>query len=525
MLHPVVALGLTVLISLGVHRLDAVAHRWSPPDHLVDGLPAAMACLGFLGTFLLFGRPLVAMLLTTGGALLLWNVVRLKRRLFQEPTVFLDLALTTQIIRHPGFYVPYMFPPPVLLGAVVPLWWLGKMEPVAPFAWRWFAAFGVLSLALVAGIAARLFLPSRREAALRVLGIYKPSLLANKDFIRFGFFASVFLHALWHAQARGREGNPGIPTFEQGKSVAPKLSPSVPPLPHLVLVQAESLFDVRPYLPRHPASLFSQWDKLRSQGSGGPFLVQTHGAYTMRTEFSVLTSLPLSSLGTDAFNPYWTASRRPTWSLVWRLRELGYRTVCFHPFHLHFFRRDRVMPNLGFQELYGLDAFAGARRHGPYVSDIALAQHVLDWLGRSREPIFVFIITMEAHGPWKSGRLGGTKSPLDVYLDHLCHTDAMFGLLADGLTHLERPGVLCGYGDHAPCLSELAGATDNTPTQWLLWSTPHLSKFMTPSRALAPEALGQSMIHAAGLLRRHEAPGLDHQEALPVLGEEHGIQV
>ena len=46
---------------------------------------------------------------------------------------------------------------------------------------------------------------------------------------------------------------------------------------------------------------------------------------------------------------------------------------------------------------------------------------------------------------------------MDVYLQHLQHTDAMFGRLAHGLQGLERPAWLCGYGDHVGCLPEATG--------------------------------------------------------------------
>jgi len=510
MLHPAVALLLALLAGLAVHRLDAVRHRWKAPDHLIDGLPAALTALCFLALLALTGRPVVSLLLVAGGTVLLCIVNRLKRQLFREPIVFLDTALCMQVIRHPGFYVPYLFPPPVLAGGVavaLGLAWLWSREPVVHEGWRWLALTAVAFGVAVAAQLAVIFQPSKREAALPLLEEYPPCLDANEDFARFGLLASLALHGLWHVHLRGREGRPGVPLFEE---VAQPAQP-IPRPPHLVLVQAESFFDVRKHLPTAPASLLANLDRLRRPehgGTGGPFLVQTHGAYTMRTEFSVLTGLPLERLGTDAYNPYFTTSRRPVWSLAWALQQLGYRTACIHPFYLTFFRRDRVLPHLGFQELCGMEAFARAPHCGPYVSDAALAEAVVHWLAASSEPAFVFVITMEAHGPWKPGRLPGGETAMDVYLQHLQHTDAMFGQLAEGLRGLERPAWLCGYGDHVGCLPDAtAGSTEAIiPTEWLLWSSRHPREqhsreqhpgTLPPAGPVRPETLGHLLLQAA----------------------------
>lgn len=515
MLHPMLALTIAVGVALCIHRFDAVTWRWRPPGLLEDGAPALAASLGYTGLLLLTNRPLTALLLTVGGALLASSVVRLKLKLFQEPTVFLDAALSVQIIRHPGFYVPYMFPPPVLAcgaAGAVALSWLAYQEPPCPPAW-WRAA---LAFWLLAGAwllwQARLFLPAYRPQACLLLATYNPTLDAKADFHRFGFVASLVLHVLWHVQARGRGGRPGIPRFEDGRRQWATVSKPIPPQPHMVLVQAETFFDVRLHLPDAPQDLLQEVMSLQAQGTGGPFLVQTHGAYTMRTEFSVLTGQPLTSLGTDAFNPYFTASRRNVWSLAWQLREWGYRTCCIHPFHLSFFRRDRVLPNLGFDVIQGLGTFEGAPRCGPYVCDMALADRVLEWLGESTTPAFVFVITMEAHGPWNPGRAPGASTPEAIFMEHLRHTDAMFGRMAEGLGSLAasqgRHAILGGYGDHVGCLPALEADPDSgiTPTLWFLWDTgtsrqaPHA--FPPHPSPLRPDAMPYTLLERARSIPR-----------------------
>ncbi|MDQ7830106.1 MAG: LTA synthase family protein [Desulfovibrionaceae bacterium] len=497
-----VLLGLlaAVAASLLVHRLDAAAHRRRPLDAVIDGPVALVSGMIYLGLVLLSGRPVFSLILTIGGTVLLSVVNRLKHRLFHEPIVFLDAALTVQVLRHPGFYVPYLFPPPVLAAGAVAaagmavIW---NVEAPVDQAARSAAGLGVAAGLAACALGATLFFPARRNAALGLLKRYPPSLQANADFSRYGLLCSFFLHGLWHVHQRGQDGNPGIPRFQATPAAVPAVTAN---LPHLVLIQAESFFDVRRHMPDAPADLLPHYDRLRAEGTGGLFQVQTHGAYTMRTEFSVLTGLALDTLGTDAFNPYFTASRRRVASLAWRLRALGYRTACIHPFHLSFFRRNRVLPNLGFQELFGQESFPDAKRCGPFVSDAALSRFVLDWLAASREPAFVFVITMEAHGPWKPGRLTrepGARDvadrPMDIYLHHLRHTDAMLGTMADGLCGLDRPAALCAYGDHVGCLPDLHDPWDAgyASTDWVLWPTPMAGA--GSSRSLRPDEIGGVM--------------------------------
>jgi len=489
-----------VAASLLVHRIDAAAHRPRPLDAVIDGPVILASGMGYLGLLAVSGRPAFSLILIVGGTVLLSVVNRLKHRLFHEPIVFLDAALTLQVIRHPGFYVPYLFPAPVLAAgtaatALMAVLW-GLEPPVAP-AVRSAAALGVAAGLGIMALAATLFFPARRDAALRLLKRYPPSLSANADFSRYGLLCSFFLHGLWHVHQRSQDGNPGIPRFQAGPAAAPAVTAN---LPHLVLIQAESFFDVRRHMPDAPADLLPHYDRLRTEGTGGLFQVQTHGAYTMRTEFSVLTGLPLVSLGSDAFNPYFTASRQRVNSLAWRLRGLGYRTACIHPFFLTFFRRNRVLPHLGFETLFDEASFPGAPRCGPFVSDAALARFVLDWLAASREPAFVFVITMESHGPWKSGRLAhepGAKdvadTAMDIYLHHLRHTDAMLGTMADGLCGLDRPAALCAYGDHVGCLPDLHDPWNvgYAATDWVLWPTPVAKAGST--RSLRPEEIGGVM--------------------------------
>ncbi len=480
-LRILLALFFAVGCAVWLHRRDAVAMAGRRLDPYIDGLPALVTAGGYGLLLAATGRPALSGICLAAGAGLLFLLNRLKEHFFHEPIVFLDFLLLGQVIRYPRFYVPYLFPAPVVAGgAVAGLGLIGvwRLEPPVTAGTR------LAVLALLAGglTAIRFWLSgllraSGRTRALALLDRLGPTRDAKADFARLGLFASMLGHSLWHVHARGRNGQPGIPPAGPGLP-GPWPIRLRQPAPHLVLVQAESFCDIRRHRPETPTDVLANLDRLRATGQGGHFLVPTHGAYTMRTEFSVLTGLGPAQLGTDAFNPYGTAARQPVASLAWTLRANGYRTTCLHPFAANFFRRDRVIPHLGFESFESLPRFAGCPRSGPYVSDAALGRRLLDRLASSTTPQFAFAITIEAHGPWTDTRLDReirleAPGALGVYLWHLRHMDALFGDLAAALADCDRPVILCGYGDHVAGLPGVGrpGMPHPTATDWFVWDS------------------------------------------------------
>ena len=257
-------------------------------------------------------------------------------------------------------------------------------------------------------------------------------------------------------------------------------------LPDLVVVQSESFFDARRLYPGVRSDLFRHFDALAAQAlAHGRLDVPAWGANTMRTEFAVLTGIPEAALGVHRFNPYRRFAQSGPLALPQQLRRLGYRTVCIHPHPAGFFGRDRIFPRLGFDTFIDIADFGGAPRAGPYVADAAVTAKIAEVLGSSTGPTFVFVITMENHGPLHLeqvnpgdvGRLYQTPPPpgwedLTVYLRHLVNADLMLGDLAGLLRAHPRPGLLCWFGDHVPSLPKVYEdlAFTDARTDYLIWS-------------------------------------------------------
>jgi phosphoglycerol transferase MdoB-like AlkP superfamily enzyme len=220
--------------------------------------------------------------------------------------------------------------------------------------------------------------------------------------------------------------------------------------------------------------------------------VPAWGAATQRTEFAFLTGLPEDVLGLDRHNPYLRFAKQPVWSVAHDLRDLGYRTTCVHPFFGSFFGRDRVMPNLGFDEFLDIAAFQDAPRFGPYVSDISIADKIAELLQQTEEPRFIFAITMENHGQWQKDRLPpeeiaqvqalapGFPWEFLCYVRHLQNADEMIGRVAAAMRN-RGDGVLCMFGDHVPSFPKLfkrANFTDPR-SDYFIWRPDHAGATVT----------------------------------------------
>ena len=465
--------------------------RMRPQSWLADAI-AAFAGVGVASlALLLTARPIASCLLSWGLSALLILLNRAKERELREPLVLADIYLVAQIIFFPHLYLPFL-PLKRLTGLFILVLLttvaLISLEPSLPLARSLNGIIFLSTLVLlnVVPLAAMHFGYLHGLAAW-LLQRCPVSHDPMADSMRNGPLASALLHPVRMGQILREKpefmSHYGIrpaeaawplnfmpsPDSSQGESPDEKAAGRQP---HVLIIQAESFCDIRKTIPGlEQANLLPNWDNLSPEEKNIPLPVTAFGAYTMRAEFSMLTGLPAAALGPWAFNPYLLAAGRPLWSLPRYFADRGYDTLCLHPYAKNFFRRDLVMPNLGFSRFLGEQDLPELQHFGPYVSDKALGEIVLQEISASKKPLFCFVITMEAHGPWLPGRLPGEQvqhilersavtredfaEEVQYYLCHLKHMDDMIGQVKTGLidiARMQRPGRLTVYGDHAPNL-------------------------------------------------------------------------
>ncbi len=395
-----------------------------------------------------------------------------------EPFVYPDFTFFSDAIKHPRLYLPFlgwMAPLAAAAGYGLALWAGLKYEPAVDAqlsTWALMAHAAVLALLgwALAKAGARRLPPS-------------PAFDAVQDIRQLGLAASLWQYAIAErADTQNiRDAAPFAQTTTQAK-------PGLENLPDIVVVQSESFFDARRLYPQIRREVLANFDLLRSESlQHGQVQVEAWGANTIRTEFGFLTGLTAKQLGVHRFHPYRKLAGQGVATLASYLRSLGYRTICVHPYHGQFYDRDVILPKLGFDEFIDIEAFHDAKRDGPYVGDITLADYVKTFLEKERkQPLYVHVITMENHGPLHFEQVRAQdiealmRAPLPkgcedlvAYTRHLCNADIMFGRLRASLLSQKRPGTLCIFGDHVPIMAKVYKQLGKAPgdTDYLLWKS------------------------------------------------------
>lgn len=445
-----------------------VARAWRSPRLWGWALDLAIPLIMFAAILAISARPLFAGVATFAliGGFAFADLG--KRDVLHEPVVFTDQSELIELVRHPHLYLPFVGPGKVIAGALAAaMAFLALVVFEAP-AWPLSVPLGLVAAAGVVGLVLGVATFGLAPAA-HLMGRFRTTGDPVLDSAGLGALAMQFAH--------------GIPARAMRPAIR-AAGPAHPPLavrgagaPDIVLVQSESFFDAR-RLPGVAPDLLPGFARLKREGvQYGMMRTPTWGASTTRTEFEVLTGRPADTLGLDRFNPYHQLALKPLQSLASRLRDAGYRTVCVHPHDRRFYGRHRVMPCLGFDEFHGLEAFADAERTGRYVRDIEAARWTAARLAAGLPPLFIFVITMENHGPWRdepepplTPRGDGPtalKAPgLGRYLSGLRGADALISPILEALQG-RGDGVFGFYGDHMPGLA-LPGPPQHA-TDYAIW--------------------------------------------------------
>lgn len=423
---------------------------------------------------LLLGRPWFAAAAVLAFLLMLVLVNNAKVKALREPFVFQDYEYFTDAIKHPRLYIPFLGWGKLIASVAgfifavsVGLW--GEAVPDARFDWP--GQLGGIAIAAGAGM---LLLGAAMKLPQPI------SLDPDRDLHALGFLAS-----LWHYGKAKRHLPTAASPFDVVGTTVPEGK-----RPHLVAIQSESFFDPRSLFGGIRREVLAEFDRLRTDARmQGPLHVPAWGANTVRSEFAFLTGIGEAGLGVHRFNPY--RAIMAGWevpSLASYLKRLGYRTVCIHPYPASFYLRDRVFPRLGFDEFLDIEVFEGAERFGPYISDAAVAEKIAALLQEASEPMFVFAITMENHGPLHLEQAAPgdvaqlyTSPPPDgcedltIYLRHLRNADRMLARLRVTLEQCDHPASLCWYGDHVPIMPSVYASfgVPRGEVAYVLWSNDH----------------------------------------------------
>jgi phosphoglycerol transferase MdoB-like AlkP superfamily enzyme len=240
--------------------------------------------------------------------------------------------------------------------------------------------------------------------------------------------------------------------------------------PDIVVILSESFFDptiLNGYAPG--TDFMPNLHRLAAHGTSGWLHVPTFGGGTIRTEFEVLTGLPLRYFKDIQF-PYLQIHAKVIPGMVRLLKAHGYRTLAVHGNDPAFRNRATAFKALGFDKFISEADFPADDNadDGKYMSDKAFTDEVLRQLPADGPPRFVLGISIEAHGPYDQAHgidlaerdaipvpaavTGEPKKELQNYIYHIRHADHELGRLADTLSQRDRPTLIVFFGDHLPAI-------------------------------------------------------------------------
>lgn len=421
---------------------------------------------------------------------------RTKRKVLREPLAFSDIGELTQVFTHPALYIPFAGPFAVYGGAtamICGVLLLGALEPayiITPIALR---------VTIFAALLAFLYAVSRPPLLLHVAAALR-QLSATGDLqtdcARFGLLGTILIYG---SIARAERPDLRARVSPRLCCVRAQRTDSSRPV---VLIQNESFFDIARLGQANTADTLPCFKAGQTQAQAqGRLIVPAWGANTMRTEFAVLSGLGEDDIGYDRYNPYHKLARNPVNSLAWRMRSRGYHTVCIHPYDRRFYRRDIVMPCLGFDMFLGIEAFDSGSRQAGLASDPVLAQRILTLLEHTSGPLFIFGISMGNHGPWPhhdNSSRPFANTALQSFVAGLRQADRMLQILSEAPAIANASGLLAFYGDHQPSLPALAGAgrMDGNATDYIIrdYSRPPTSSDTNVRCDLPANALGSAIL-------------------------------
>jgi phosphoglycerol transferase MdoB-like AlkP superfamily enzyme len=238
--------------------------------------------------------------------------------------------------------------------------------------------------------------------------------------------------------------------------------------PNIIMIMNEAFWD--PTL--LPGVTFNQdplsfVHSLQEKNAVGSLLVPVYGGGTVNTEFEVLTGHTTNFLpgGSIAYSQY---VRRPLESLASILVNQGYTTTAIHSYHNWFYRRDEVYHNLGFDKFISSEFFIEPQVKRFYISDHQVSQLIIEESQKAeqeKEPLFIFAVTMQNHGPYVVGyeqeqiKVEGdisaeAKRILEIYAQGAADADQSLQMLVEHFAQSDRPTLIVFFGDHLPALGE-----------------------------------------------------------------------
>ncbi len=234
----------------------------------------------------------------------------------------------------------------------------------------------------------------------------------------------------------------------------------------VVVVMNETFADLStfPYLEGSEAYPSTYYEIAEDSLEAGTAFASVFAGGTCNSEFEFLTGSNMSFIGRDIY-PYTSYDLAGVPNLASYFSSYGYATHAIHPGPASNWNRAKIYEELGFDDFSDETCFEGADTLRDLVTDRETYDYVLDLLDEDEGSQFIFDVTIQNHGGYDVGTIsqdemvsitlpdGTESSELDEYASSIQHSDADLAYFVDELDALDRPVLLCFFGDHQPEIS------------------------------------------------------------------------
>ena len=235
--------------------------------------------------------------------------------------------------------------------------------------------------------------------------------------------------------------------------------------PNIIVVMNESLADIDVFGDTNTnKQIFTNINSLTNTIKGNTF-VDIRGGGTADTEYDFLTGNSTLILPLNA-RPYQFYINPDSLNLVTYLDDLNYHTIAIHPGNRISWNRNVVYnEQFGFDETIFDESFYNETfvREVAFKSDLSTYNKIINkFQGNRANPYFIFDVTIQNHGGYKSGYANLAKVdvkgdyPEEVieYLSLMKSSDYQFNELINYFKDLEEPTIILLFGDHQPKFTE-----------------------------------------------------------------------
>ena len=261
------------------------------------------------------------------------------------------------------------------------------------------------------------------------------------------------------------------------------------------------------------------WNKEHDFDVFGDLYVSAYGGGTANTEFEFLTGNSTTNIGVGAY-PYQIYNFSKIPNLARTLKQYGYDTVAIHPENPNNWKRAKVYKEMGFDKFLSEKDFKNPLRIRNYISDKSSYEKVIETFEASKNPSFIFNVTMQNHGGYLTGNYSEEQlvtlsndlqhyPDVREYITLLHESDQALEELLNYFENVERPVIICFFGDHQPGLAHAFGKDNMTIeeiqrryiTPYFIWSNYDNinSQDEVISKDISVNYLGAVLLEKAGL--------------------------